>query len=227
MNDVESKALALPDRARAIRVIDTESFQSAGAMLVDIKGLRGEINEAFDPTIKAANNAHKTAVAAKKRVEAPLAEAEQIIKVQMGTYQTEQERRRIAAQKRIDDETRRMEEEKRIKSAEAAEKAGMPDIAERIISAPIVVVPAKMPEIPKAEGVSFRESWKAEVVDLTALTIFAAANPGMIAMLLTVNQTSLNQMARAQKTAMQIPGVKVTCEKTVSARIGATDDLPY
>lgn len=225
MNDVETKALALPDKARSLRVVDSASFQNAGRMLVDIKALRGEIDAAFDPTIRAAHNAYKTAVAAKKKVEAPLAEAETIIKGMMGPYQQEQERIAALAQKRIDDEARKMAEDARLKSAEQAEAAGLHDVAERIIETPVVVNTAKVAEPVKAEGVSFRESWKAEVVEVGALVAFAAANPLMIPMLLTVNQTGLNQMARAQKKAMQIPGVRVTCEKTVSAT--ATQKDPW
>lgn len=217
ISEVESKALALPERARALRIIDTPSFQAAGAMLVDIKGLRAEIDAAFDPTISAAHNAHKVAVAAKKKVSAPLAEAEGILKGQMGAYQTEQERQRAEAQRRIDDEVKRLAEDARIKSAVSAEAAGLHDVAERIIDAPLIVNAPTVAPVAKVEGVSFREVWHAEVTDMVSLVRYCAANPMMIPLLLTVNQTALNQMVRTQKNELTIPGVKVIREKSVSA----------
>ncbi len=218
MNDIESKALALPDKARQLRIVDTATFQSAGVMLVDIKALRGELDATFDPTIKAAHNAHKTAVAAKKKVEAPLAEAETIIKSQMGEYQTEQERIRKEQQDRIDAELRRMEEEKRLNTAVALDNIGAKDAAEKVLNEPIVIRTPKVAPVPKVEGVSFRETWHAEVIDLPALVRYCATeSPALLALYLQANMAPLNQAARTMKGQMNIPGVKAVCDKSVSA----------
>jgi len=215
--EVEIRALALPEKARLLRIIDNPTMQAAGVMLTDIKALRAEISAIFDPTIKAAHNAHKTAVAMKNKVEAPLSEAETIIKSSMAAYYDVEEKRRAEAQRRIDEEAQRLAEDARIKSAEAAEAAGLHEVAERMIEAPLVVTPQKVAPIAKVEGVSFVERWRAEVTDIVALVTFAAANPLMILILVEVNQTSLNQMARAQKQEMKIPGVRAISEKSVAA----------
>lgn len=215
--DVETKALAWPDKASALRIVDTTTFQAAGSMLVDIRSLRGEIDAAFDPTIKAAHNAHKTACAAKKKVEAPLAEAETTIKRMMATYQTEQERRQREAQAQLDAEMKRIEEEKRLAAAEKMVDAGLPEVAESLLSAPVVVAPVRVAPLAKADGVSFRETWRAEVTDLIDLVKWCGTRPDMIPLLLQPNQTGLNQLARTQKQNMSIPGVRAVSDKTVSA----------
>jgi len=224
---VETRALAWPDQANALRIVDTRTFQAAGVMLVDIRGLREEVNAEFDPTIKAANAAHKTAVGAKKRVETPLAEAEATIKRMMAVYQTECERRRAEAQRKLEEEMRRMEEEKRLISAEKMLDAGLPEVADSLMEAPIVIAPVRVAALPKADGVSFREVWRAEVTNLADLAAYAAANPELAVMLIGPNMTGLNQLARTRKSDMNIPGVKAVSEKTVSARAAGTDELPY
>src|SRR5690606_19711824 len=91
---VETKALSVPDQAKLIQITDDESFQKAGVLLLSIKDIRKEIDRTFDPIVKKAHEAHKEAVAQKKRVEAPLVEAEGIIKPRILKYQQEQERKR-------------------------------------------------------------------------------------------------------------------------------------
>lgn len=72
-------------------------------------------------------------------------------------------------------------------------------------------------ETPKIEGVSYREQWRAEVTDMALLAKAAGANLALVNLLLP-NMPALNQMARAMKSAMSIPGVMAVSEKIVSAK---------
>ena len=56
---VKADALAWPERAAALKVVDTESYTGASEMLKGIKALRNKIAEVFDKHIKAAHEAHK------------------------------------------------------------------------------------------------------------------------------------------------------------------------
>src|SRR3990172_1282935 len=117
VQELETKALSLPEQAKLLDVRDNATFEKAGALLLAIKDLRKKINETFDPVIEKAHQAHKATLDAKHKVEAPLAEAERIIKPRISDYAYEQEERRIK-------EEARLQEEARFAAAVEAEKAG-------------------------------------------------------------------------------------------------------
>ena len=77
--EISTKAMTVPDKARAIEITDDTTYKGAAEFLLTIKDLRKQIDEAFNPIIDAAHNAHKEALAQKKRADAPLVEAEYII----------------------------------------------------------------------------------------------------------------------------------------------------
>ena len=91
---VEEKTLTMPDKARAIQVIDDATFTQAGEFLKAVKALRGEVANTFRPLAKKAYDAHKAVLTEQKRIEAPLIDAEGIIKPIMAAYAQEQERKR-------------------------------------------------------------------------------------------------------------------------------------
>ncbi len=69
----------------------------------------------------------------------------------------------------------------------------------------------------KVSGISMRETWKAEVTDKEALVKFIATNPHLLN-LVDVNNSAVNQMAKAMKGNLNIPGVRAYAEKSVAAR---------
>lgn len=143
-----------------------------------------------------------------------------------------QERERLAAeQRRAEEEARKAAEDQKLADALAAESEGAPpEEVEAILEAPVEVVPMVMPvspapvvapviaAAPRPAGISApRENWSAEVDDLHALVTFVAANPGMLN-LVQANTVALNQMARAQKQLLKIPGVRPKNNPTISVR---------
>ena len=217
--DVTQEALTWPDRARSLLVIDEASYRHAAEFVKGIKGLRQKISNTFGPIVAKAHAAHKEAVGQRKRAEAPLQDAEQIIKASMGAWSREQQRVAQEAARQREEELRRREEEERLAEAVALEADGEPEQAAALIEAPVVVAPV-VPQsaAPKVAGISQREVWKATVVDLPALVQAAAADStGVAAGLLQVNQTALNGLARSLKGALTVPGVKVYTETVMSA----------
>ncbi len=217
-DEIESKALSIPDEAKAIIVKDDESFQKAGRILLVIKDIRKEINASFDPIITKAFAAHREACAQKKKVEAPLVEAEGIIKPRMAAYDDEQERKRREEEEKLRHEAIRKAEEEQLADAVSAEQSGMGDLAESIIDGPAYVPTVVVPQKPaaKVEGVSFRENWKAEVVDLKAL-LRAVVEGKVPANVIEPNMTVLNGLARSLKSQINYPGVRAVCEKIAAA----------
>lgn len=100
-----------------------------------------------------------------------------------------------------------------VQQAAAAEAAAMQATA-AVMTAPVVPIAAA----PKAAGVSkVKVTYKAEIDDKMAFLQFVASRPDM-AMLVDVNMSKLNGLARAQGPAMNYPGVRVVEEKSIAAR---------
>ena len=74
------------------------------------------------------------------------------------------------------------------------------------------------PETKKPTGISTRVNWKAELVDIKALCK-AVADGTWPVNLVAANMPALNQMARAAKNNLNIPGVRAISEQVVSRRI--------
>jgi len=223
--DLEKQASSVAERANAVLVVDQFSYDAAVEMLKGVKELRGMAETHHRPMIDAAHKSHKAALDALKKIDAPLAAAEATIKGKLGHFTAEQERKAAEERRRLEEEARRRREEEieaELAAAEAsgaapAEVAAMIEQAER---APVFAPRPAVPEFRPAAGVSTRGRIEAKVTDFGALVRFVAANP-RYQNLLAVNETALNQLARAQGEHMALPGVTVYKTATVAVRRGA------
>lgn len=98
-------------------------------------------------------------------------------------------------------------------AAGAAEAEAIAVTAEMVTAAPVPMPTAA----PKVAGLSTRQNWKARLTDKMALIRFVAEHPEH-QHLLDVNQSGLNQLAKAQKDAMRLPGVEAYPDAVMSAR---------
>ncbi len=224
--DLTARTQTWPERAGALQIVDDASCVLAAELLKGIKDLRKEIDETFDGIIAKAFAAHKEACSKKRLHEAPLLEAERLLKASLGAYHTAQEIKRQAEQRRLEEVARREAEDRRVAEAADMERAALagpePDLdalydaqqlLEQPIEAPSVVLPAATP---KMAGVSFRETWRADVTNLRELCR-AIADGHQPTSLVLPNQTALNGLARSLKNQARVPGVRFVAEKTVAA----------
>lgn len=218
------QALTWPEKARALRILDALGYERAAAMLLEIKALRGQVNEAFDPIITDANRVHKTACGKKREAEQPLVDAELVLKSAMGDWHREQERHRVAEQRRLEEEARQREEARRLEEAAALEReahqtgdVGLQEEAEALISQPVQTMPVSVARTtPKVAGIVHRENWSARVTSMRALIKFVAEHPEYDTVL-TVNPAVLNGLARSLKGNLKIDGVQAVNTPTVAA----------
>jgi hypothetical protein len=214
---VVQQALAFPDQARALRISDATTYQTACEFLKGVKALRGKIADTFGPHITRAHDAHKSLIASKADAEAPLAEAERVVKAALIAFDQAESKARQAEVLRLQAEARRQELERRTADAQALMDAGECDEAQALLESDLnVAVVAIAPATPKISGISFRESWSANVEDIVALIQYVAQHPQFVG-LLQANQPALNAQARSLKQQMQIPGVKAVCTRDVAA----------
>lgn len=235
---------SLSDAARCTNIVDAQTFEKAADLLKLVVGLRKRIETSYKPVIDSAHAAHKAAIAARDEHTRPLDAIEGALKTKCSAFQAierariererleEEERQRKAAAlaAHAEEEARAKMESQRIELAAKLEAEGRTDEAKRVIDAavdtPVVLpawakqaapVPQPIREAPKSAGIGFTERWSAEVTDKLALIRFVAANPQHMN-LLDANQTALNQMARAMKSALAIDGVRAVSEMSTSVR---------
>jgi len=215
--EVAALALPIPDQAKALVIRDDASLRNGNEILLTIKDLRKKIADTFGPICAAAFAAHKTAVKAQKDAEAPLIEAETIIKPSIARYMSEVERKRREEESRIRKEMERQAEEEALDAAIEAEAEGAsPEDVQAIVDAPVFIPPPIAPAGPKLEGISIRKVTKFRVVDMKALVQAIARGQVTIAAVMS-NDTVIGAQARSLKTSLRWPGVEVWEEDSVAA----------
>lgn len=232
-DDLAIEAQSWGARARGLAIIDRESCLHASQFLRSIKGLRAQIQQWFEPHIEAAKETKRKADDARKalvdeldRMEAPLVDAEGVIKRALLVFETEQERIRQAEERRLQAEAQAEAERVTLEAAAALEREATAtgdaemlqeaqDILAQPIEAPVVSV-AKM--MPKVQGVTYRDQWKAHP-DIDVRKLAAAVASGAVpTAFLTPNLTAINQFARATQGAQPVAGVKFFNDRQIAAR---------
>ncbi len=236
MNTRAQSALAM---VQSMVIDSSETYELAADELKAIKAKAKTIEE---QRVSITGPINKALKAVNDLFRAPgeyLEQAEKIIKGKMLAYTTEQqriadeERRRAEAvikaeQDRLAREAAELEkaakaEAEKLLAAGDTEKAAEVEAAAAIesasLSATALVMTAPAPQVvpAKAAGISTRSVWKATCENKAALIAFAAANP-QFQNLLDVNQTALNQLAKAMRDTLEIPGVRVYEEKQLASR---------
>lgn len=214
-HEVESKALTVVDQAKEVKITDAQSYTVAGNLWKNIKDMMAEVANTFDPIIKKAHDSHKEALAQKAKFYAPLESAYKSVKGLMSKWDEEQEKIRLAEQRRLEEIARKAAEEQALLDAIAAEEEAKRNGATKeeaaqeaaaVLNEPVYVPPVVLPkETPKmAGGPVFQKRWDFEVVDVNAIPR-AYMIPDLV---------KIRQIVTAMKGETAIPGVK-TFEKRV------------
>jgi len=162
------------------------------------------------PHITRAFEAHRALLDDRRRLDAPLVEAEILLKRKLAAFTlAEEERRVIDARRRVAEaqEARSARIWAEVEDLEAAGYHGeATDLVTEFVRGPaptVVLTPAPV----KADGISCRDVWRYEVTDATQVP----------REYLTIDHKRLGGMVRALKGAAQIPGVRVWAERTIAA----------
>ena len=209
---LQERTLSLSQAVIQITVNDSETMKKANDFLVNIKTLRKEVAETFNPIIEKAHLTHKEAVAQKKRHEEPLKEAEQILKLRVSGYLAELEKKRREMERLLKEEEERIEREKaeNLKKAQEAIESGDTKTATELIEKSESVLPTvEVPrEEPLPEDTQIRKIWKWEVTDLNAVP----------REFLVPDNAKITKEVRALKEKAKIPGIRIYQESSVAVR---------
>ena len=199
-NEVETKALTIVDQAKAVKVIDGETYTSAGLLWKAIGDMIAEVKSTFDPICDAAHKAHKTATEKRSKYLDPLQVAYKSVKSLMSDYDAEQKRKAEAEQRRLEALAKKEEEDRLIAEAAEMEKNGQHEEAAAIIEEPVYVPPITVKkDVPKmAGGPVYRTIWKFKIYDAKLIP----------REYLIPDEKSIGGVVRASQGKIKIPGIQ-------------------
>lgn len=208
VQELETQALTVPERAKLIVITTAAEFIVAGELLKTVKALRAEIDDTFDPIIKKQFEAHREAIAQKKKVDAPLVEAEGILKPRIAGYLREEERKRQEEEMRLQKQAREREEAEQLAKADILHEIGEVDAANQVLNEEIYVPPVVLPSAaPKVSGISMRETWDFDIIDVNKIP----------REFMVPDLVKIRGLVRAMKRATNIPGIRPKAVSGISA----------
>lgn len=233
---LQSESATWAARAKGLQVIDKQTYLNASHLLTSVKHFRSQIADWFAPHIEAAmdtkrraESARKALVDEKDRMEALLVDAEGMLKRSLLAWDAKQEQLRLEEERRLQAEARKQAEVITLAAAAAMELEATAagdeamlqeahDILDQPMDTPVVTVAKTMP---KVEGVSYRDNFKAaDGIDIKALAAAVAAGTAPV-MFLSVNLSALNRFIHDDKGLTPIPGVRVFNDRQIAARATA------
>jgi hypothetical protein len=213
-DEVTREVATVETQAKELKVVDAASYIAAGELWKGIKALRAKVADTFDDIIKAAHLAHKKAVEKKKMHDGPLDAAERMVKQAMSVYDLEEEKKRQAEQRRLEEIARKAAEEQALMDAIAAEdeakrngatKEEAAQEAETVMAEPVYVPPVVLPKAtPKMQGGPvYRTIWKFRIKDVNAIP----------RQYMVPNEVAIGGVIRSLKGQANIPGIEVYEER--------------
>ena len=204
------RALTFPEKASSIIIHDAKTLKGANNFLLGIKGMLKEIKDAFSPIIEQTHKAHKEALNQRKKYDEPLLAAEKTVKLQIGVYVRKLEEIRQEAERKIyEAEVERLQKEAEIEAqAQRLENHGHRREAEEVRETKPTPVVETLPDAPSLNGISISRILKWEVSDFNQVP----------RLYLMVDSSKVGAAVRANKGEIEIPGIRIYKEDSVSAR---------
>lgn len=209
--DKEAEVVALSLRAKvdALEVIDQASYDLANAINKQAYEGKKAFHVWFDPIDEASKKQRQATIAQGKKIDDPF---DYVIKVTGSKAAAWMRAEKVKAEeirRKAEEKARKEAEDAQIRAAEALQAEGLSAAAEMVLDAPVVVPKVEVAAPEKAEGVSYRDVWGAEVTCLSELVKAVAEGRAPLGAI-QANDTFLGLWARLTKGTESLPGVKVT-----------------
>jgi|GEM_PF-1331887 len=240
----QSKELAV--EGLKVRVTDAPSYSDAGEKMKVLVAVKERAANFLDPIRAILYQPYKLAGENLKSATDPLDSSIAFIKRQRLTWSQEQERLEAAEKARLQreaEEQARKDQEARsqqltLEAVEQAVSEGDEQAAEKLLEEPIQAAPVYVPPVrvasavPVEQGISKRKSWKAMlkepdgmddlILDIAEGIKSRRANKGLAGhapiTFVKLNETAVNQSAKAQEKAFSYPGLMAYNDETEAVR---------
>lgn len=201
---LQTMAQRIAEEAQAYSVVDAETYETAGEIVVRIANAEKRIHKDCDPMCEATDQAHKKTVQYRQRLLDGLEAARRRLKAQMDAWSQEQKRKARDDQAKLQVQVVSREADVRLSEAVAVDQMGDHQAAEAILAhpAPVPTVVVK-PAIPKVQGVTFRTIWEPVIDD-------EAQVPREYLML---DMVKIRRVVSALKDQTKIPGIRAQSKR--------------
>ena len=209
--DKEAEVVALSLRAKvdSLEVVDQASYDFANELNKQAYDGRKAFHAWFDPIDEASKKQRQATIAQGKKIDEPFDYVIKVTGSKAAAWMRAEKARAEEERRKAEEAARKEAEEAQLRAAEALQKEGLTAAAEAVLDAPVVIPKVEVAAPEKAEGVSYRDVWGAEVVDLMTLVKAVAEGKAPLGAV-QANDTYLGQWARLSKGTESLPGVKVT-----------------
>ena len=210
-----SGVTAVVDRMKGFVADTDEKFIFIAEWKKQAKATRVQVQDYFKVQKAPLQDELDKIKAEEKSLVGMIEDAEKIAAQAAIAYQTKKEEERRREEERI----RKEKEDARLAEAERLDAAGKGEKADALLSKQVRVTAAETAGLaaPKVAGVSFRETWSAEVTDFLALVRAVAVGQAPVDAL-QANMVYLNDQARKLHERMTIDGVKAVATKSMATR---------
>ncbi len=185
--------------AESYQVTDAATCAFAETFAREMRALEKKIDEKLGPAKKATYAGYKAVLDLIKELQESAIKARKIMEPKTVSYRKEEARKLAEENERRRVEAQRKADEERLSRAVKAEESGSAEMAEAILDRETVAPIPERVEPEKTDGVTYRDNWKARVVDEKAVPREWCSPDEM----------RLNAYAKAMKSAGQIPGVEI------------------
>jgi len=206
--EAEVVALSLRSKVDALEVVDQGSYDLANDYNLKAYQAQKNFHKWDDPVHDPITEAWSKSCARRKKVDDACKYIINETGLKASAWMLAEKDKADEVRRIAEEAARREAEEAQIRAAEALQSEGLFAASEAVLDAPVVTpkVEVAMPE--KADGVSYRDVWSAEVVCLSELVKAVAAGTAPLNAIMA-NDTYLGQWARMSKGTESLPGVKV------------------
>ena len=194
--------------AKKMEIVDTNGYEWAGGYLRTIKQKMSDLDKLRKSITRPLDESKKRIMELFKTPITVFEEAGEIIEKSLITYRNKQEQIRLEQERKLQVEANRKREEAERKAEEFRAKGKEAKAEQWEEKAQTIVAPTLAPNVPKLNGVSYRDVWSAEIEDFDAL-------PAEYKM---ANMPMLDKIIAATKGAIKIPGVIAKSEKITVTR---------
>ena len=208
-NEIEvyqDQAVDVLKQAEAIKVVDKDSYDVAGAFVKSIKPLEKGILAWFKPLKQKARGVWQALCDKETAALEPVRAAIKLFNQKMIKWRTEEERKQKEKEEALRQESIRQQEEEKLKKAEELAEQGKQDEAEKVLEQPLVEPVFKSTEIAKPKGISYRDNWKWRLLNLKEV-------PAEYLLMIT-NDAKITTEVKTNKDKTDIPGIEVYNART-------------
>jgi AAA15 family ATPase/GTPase len=203
-HEQQQQALTITQQAQSLIVTTQQGYNNAAEVCKEIKATMKRIEDYWEKDKSSAYATWKGLCDKEKTLLAPFAKAEAEIKSKMTTFQRQlMEEQRI--QREEQERFRKEEAERLMKAAEEAQQDGMAEHADYLVeeAAKVEVMRFEQPKQEKTAGTAVKKVWKARITNAALVPVSITG-----AVIRPIDEKVLNDLAKASKGNMAIPGVE-------------------